>query len=120
MTVQAATPELAFSGLRRQTDMLANGEISSVALVDGALERIERLQPQLGAFRVVRGDAARTEAADADCRLAAGERLPLLGVSIAVKDDVDLAGESTPFGCGGGFSLPDADAEVVRPVGAAR
>jgi amidase len=119
MTVQAATPELAFSGLRRQTDMLANGEISSVALVDGALERIERLQPQLGAFRLVRGDAARTEAAEADRRLAAGERLPLLGVPIAVKDDVDLAGESTPFGCGGEFPLAEADAEVVRRLRAA-
>ncbi|HEY4745983.1 MAG TPA: hypothetical protein VIH38_00400, partial [Steroidobacteraceae bacterium] len=69
MTVQAATPELAFSGLRRQTDMLANGEISSVELVGEALAQIERLQPELGAFRVVCAEAARTAAADADRRL---------------------------------------------------
>src|SRR6476659_1741851 len=100
MTVDADTAELAFAGLRRQTDMLSDGEISSADLVEGALARIERLQPALGAFRVVRGEAARAEAEDADRRLTAGERLPLLGVPIAVKDDVDVTGETTPFGCG--------------------
>src|SRR5256714_13186200 len=109
MTVHADTAELAFSGLRRQTDMLANGEISSAELLDAALARIERLQPALGAFRVVRGEAARAEADDADRRRAAGERLPLLGVPIASKDDVDLVGGRTPFGCGGEFPLADAD-----------
>src|SRR2546430_3258892 len=119
MTVDADTTELAFSDLRRQTDMLANGEISSAELVDAALARIERLQPALGTFRVVRAEAARAEADDADRRLAAGERLPLLGVPIAIKDDVDLAGESTPFGCGGEFPLAEMDAEVVRRLRAA-
>jgi amidase len=119
MTVHADIGQLAFSGLRRQTDMLASGEISSAELVEGALARIERLQPELGAFRVVRGEAARAEADDADRRLAAGEHLPLLGVPIAIKDDVDLTGESTPFGCGGEFPLADADAEVVRRLRAA-
>ncbi len=113
-TARAATTQLAFAGLRRQAEMLADGEISSAGLLDAALARIERLQPELGAFRVVRGEAARAEADDADRRLAAGERLPLLGVPVAVKDDVDLTGESTPFGCGGEFPLADADAEVVR------
>src|SRR5437868_14230297 len=119
MSVHADTNELTFSGLRRQTEALANDEISSADLVGDALARIDRLQPRLAAFRVVRGEAARAEAADADRRLAAGERLPLLGVPIAVKDDVDLAGESTPFGCGGEFPPADTDAEVVRRLRAA-
>ena len=119
MTVDAHTAELAFAGLRRQTDMLSNGEISSADLVEGALARIERLQPALGAFRVVRREAARAEADDADRRLTAGERLPLLGVPIAVKDDVDVTGETTPFGCGGEFPRADTDAEVVRRLRAA-
>jgi amidase len=119
MTVHADIDELAFSGLRHQADRLSAGEISSAELVEGALGRIERLQPELGAFRVVRGEAARAEAAEADGRLSAGERLPLLGVPIAVKDDVDVTGESTPFGCGGEFPLAEADAEVVRRLRAA-
>ncbi|NUS43439.1 MAG: amidase, partial [Mycobacteriaceae bacterium] len=40
--------------------------------------------------------------------------LPLLGVPIAVKDDTDVAGEPTAFGCGGDFVPAAADAEVVR------
>src|SRR4030081_3823307 len=119
MTVHADTTELAFSGLRRQADMLANGEISSAELVGEALAQIERLQPELRAFRVVCFEAARTAAADADRRLGSGERLPLLGVPVAIKDDVDLAGETTPFGCGGDFPVAEADAEVVRRLRAA-
>jgi amidase len=119
MTVHADTAELAFTGLRRQAGMLADGEISSAELVEDALARIERLQPELGAFRVVCAEAARAAAADADRRLAAGERLPLLGVPVAIKDDVDLAGETTPFGCGGEFPVAAADAEVVRRLRAA-
>jgi amidase len=93
--------------------------VASADLVEEALARIERTQPELGAFRLVCAEAARTEAAEADRRLAAGERRPLLGVPVAVKDDVDLAGESTPFGCAGEFPAAGADAEVVRRLRAA-
>ncbi len=44
---------------------------------------------------------------------AAGERGPLLGVPVAVKDDLDVAGETTPFGCAGAFAARDADAYAV-------
>ena len=114
MTVDTDSAELAYAGLRRQADMLAGGETSSAALLEGVLARIERLQPVLGAFRIVCSETARAEAAESDRRLAAGERLPLLGVPVAIKDDVDLAGETTPFGCGGEFPIARADAEVVR------
>ena len=43
-------------------------------------------------------DKARDEAYAAQDRLDAGERLPLLGVPIAIKDDVDVAGEVTACG----------------------
>jgi amidase len=120
MTLPGATPgptetdDVAFAGLARQADLLAASRISSTELVDGALARIEALQLSLGAFRVVRADAARAEAADADRRLAAGDRLPLLGVPVAIKDDTDLAGETTPFGCAGDCQPETADAEIVR------
>jgi len=44
---------------------------------------------------VVLTDKARDEACAAQDRLDAGERLPLLGVPIAIKDNVDAAGEVT-------------------------
>ncbi len=94
------------------------GETSSVELVDAALARIDAAA-DLCAFRVVRHEAARAEAADADARRAAGQRAPLLGVPVAVKDDMDVAGETTKFGCAGEFAPAAADAEAVRRLRAA-
>src|SRR5204863_4018482 len=105
---------LAFAGLRRQAELVAAGAVSSRELTSLALERIEAAEATLNAFRCVRAAAALRDAAEVDRRLAAGERLPLLGVPIAIKDDVDLAGETTAFGCGGEFPIARADAEVVR------
>jgi amidase len=93
---------------------LADGLTTSAELVERALARIEATQPTLNAFRVVRAERARAEAAEADRRLAAGERLPLLGVPVAVKDDVDVAGEPTAFGCAGPFPPKSQDCEMVR------
>lgn len=106
-------------GLREQVELLATGEATSRQLVDATLERIAAAQPRLAAFRVVLADDARAAADEADRRLAAGERLPLLGVPIAVKDDTDIAGQETRFGCCGEFEVATEDAEVVRRLRAA-
>ncbi|MEU4893519.1 amidase [Streptomyces sp. NPDC044780] len=106
-------------GLGERVRALAGGEVTSRALVEQALERIAETQPTLNAFRRVRAEAALREAAEADRRLAAGERLPLLGVPIAVKDDTDVAGEPTAFGCCGDFPAKAADGEAVRRLRAA-
>lgn len=90
--------ELAFAGIHRQAAALRAGEVSSSDLVAMYLERIERFDGELNAFRVVLGDRARAEAAAADRRIAAGESAPLLGVPVAVKDNVDVAGELTTLG----------------------
>lgn len=106
--------EIAFAGLTGQLELLERGEATSGELVELALRRIEATQASLNAFRCTRPDAARAEAAQADRRRAAGERAPLLGVPVAIKDDTDLAGESTAFGCPGTFEPKTQDAEVVR------
>ena len=62
-------------------------------------------------------DKARDEAYAAQDRLDAGERLPLLGVPIAIKDDVDVAGEVTTYGSAGHRSAVTGDAVVVRRLG---
>ncbi|MFC7309612.1 amidase [Streptomyces monticola] len=107
------------AGLARTARALADGEFSSRAVVEETLARIEAAQPALNAFRRVRAEAALAEAEAADARLAAGERLPLLGVPVAVKDDMDVAGEPTAFGCRGTFPAKSEDAEAVRRLRAA-
>jgi amidase len=111
--------ELAFAGLAVQGALFAAGDVSSVELVDAALARIEASQSELNAFRCVRADAARVEARAADERRAGGERAPLLGVPVAVKDDMHVAGETTNFGCPGAFEPREADGEVARRLRAA-
>lgn len=106
--------ELAFAGAAQQARMLADGTITAPALLDVYLERIARLDPDLRSYRVVNADAAREQAAAAQVRLDAGERLPLLGVPIAIKDDVDIAGETTTYGSAAHGPARTADAEVVR------
>ena len=46
-------------------------------------------------------------------------RHPLLGIPIAVKDDVDVAGAPTRFGADGEVRIAQTDAEVVRRLRAA-
>ncbi len=97
-----------------QVEALAAGETSALDLTERALDRIDLTQPTLNAFRVVCERQALADAEAADRRLASGERVPLLGVPVAIKDDVDLAGHSTAFGCDGEHRLADRDCEPVR------
>ncbi|HEY7483679.1 MAG TPA: amidase [Streptosporangiaceae bacterium] len=110
---------MAYTDAVAQAERLAAGELSARDLVEFSLKRIDATQETIGAFRVVRQEAARAEAAEADRRLAAGERLPLLGVPVAIKDDMDLAGETTPFGCAGDHVPKWEDSEIVRRLRAA-
>lgn len=112
------TPDRA-AGLAEILRALTDGEVTSRALVEQALARIEATQPTLNAFRIVRTEAALAEADAADRELASGARRPLLGVPVAVKDDMDVAGEPTAFGCRGDFPPVPADGEAVRRLRAA-
>jgi amidase len=111
--------DLAFAGAAAQARMLADGEVSAPELLEIYLERIARLDSRLRSYRVVLTDKARDEAYAAQDRLDAGERLPLLGVPIAIKDDVDVAGEVTACGSAGHRPAVTADAAVVRRLRAA-
>jgi len=51
----------AFAGATRQAELLRAGELSSQELVEGYLRRIDALEPQLTAFRIVYRDRARAE-----------------------------------------------------------
>lgn len=117
MTVAAqhtAEDDVAYAGVEGQARMLREGAVTSVALVDLLLRRIERLDGQVNAFRVLLADSAREEAAAADAARAAGDTRPLLGVPIAVKDTVDVAGVATLNGTGSPEVVAQRDAEIVR------
>jgi amidase len=106
--------EVAFAGAARQAEMIRAGELTPTELVQLHLDRIGRLDPQLNAFRVVLGERALAEAKQAEARLAAGEERALLGVPIALKDSVDLAGELTTHGTDAFPEPAGADSEMTR------
>lgn len=88
--------ELHHLSAQEQWDWLQRGEISSAELVEHYLERIERLNPALGAFVTVTADAARSRAAtlsDSVPKTAA-----LWGLPFADKDLTNRAGVPTGHG----------------------
>jgi amidase len=111
--------EVAFAGVAGQVELVRRGDVSSRELVELALGRIERLDRELNAFGAVYAERALLEAAQADARVRAGERRPLLGIPVAVKDEIDIGGEITSRGTGAIATRATADAEVVRRVRAA-
>jgi amidase len=106
--------DLAFAGIARQAELIAAGEVSSREIVELYLKRIDRFDGELNAFRVVFAERALLEADQADARRGAGGDRPLLGVPMAVKDDIDVAGEATALGTNAHAGPVSADAEVVR------
>jgi amidase len=111
--------ELLWAGADAQAAALRDGTVSAPALLDAVLARLEAVNPRLNAFRSVWADEARAQAADAQRRLEAGERTPLLGVPVAVKDDLDVAGDVTAMGGRAQFPAAEADAPAVARLRAA-
>ncbi len=94
--------------------MVRAGEVSPKELVQLCLDRIARFDPQLNSFRKVFAEKAMLEAEQAEARLKAGEERPLLGVPIAIKDEVDVAGEVNTHGTDGFTEPAREDSEMVR------
>ena len=115
MSVMPATKEdVAFAGAARIAEMVRGREVSPIELVDLYLERIFRIDAELNAYRVVLGEQARADAKRAEERLAAGEDAPLLGVPVAIKDNVDYAGEVTTHGTAAYGESAKEDSVIVR------
>lgn len=94
--------------------MVRAKEVSATELVGLYLDRIQRLDPHLNSFRVVLAEQAMLEAEQAEARVRAGEERPLLGVPIAIKDEVDVAGQVNTHGTDGFTEPAKADSEMVR------
>src|SRR6476661_6140533 len=111
--------DLAYAGVAQQAALVRSGDVSPTELVELHLRRIERIEPRLNSFRVVFAERALAEARLAEGRRGAGDDRPLLGVPVAVKDNVDIAGEHTTMGSHAYGPPATADAEVVRRLKAA-
>jgi len=77
---------------------IARGESSARAEVEAAIARIEARDGAINAVVVRDFDRARAAADQADAAFAGGERRPLLGVPMTVKEAFDVAGLPTTWG----------------------
>src|SRR5262249_27378356 len=77
---------------------LADRQVSSRELVDAAIAHIEALDPKINAVVVRDFDCARATAKAADEALARGEKKPLLGLPMTVKEQFYIAGLRTTWG----------------------
>jgi aspartyl-tRNA(Asn)/glutamyl-tRNA(Gln) amidotransferase subunit A len=96
--------------------------LSAREVTAAALDRIERLDGELGAFVALDGDAALAEAARIDEALVSGEEVgPLAGVPIGVKDLEDAVGFVTTHGSAAFSDAPPAveDSPLVERLRAA-
>jgi aspartyl-tRNA(Asn)/glutamyl-tRNA(Gln) amidotransferase subunit A len=96
--------------------------LSAREVTAAALDRIDRLDGELGAFVAVDSDSALAEAAAIDERIAGGDDVgPLAGVPLAVKDLEDAIGLPTSHGSAvfAGGSPATADSPLVERLRAA-
>src|SRR5205085_3933055 len=90
------TEELAFAGAAKQAQLVRDKEISPRELTELYLGRIERHDPKVNSYRTVFAEQALAEADEAGKRASKrGDKPPLLGVPVAIKDNVDYAGDIT-------------------------
>jgi amidase len=99
---------------------LVGRHISAAELVAHAIARIEALDGRINGVVVRDFDRARAAAVEADAALARGERRPLLGVPMTVKEAYNVAGLPTTWGIPRFKDWrPTADAVAVARVKAA-
>src|SRR4051794_11761603 len=104
-------------GAARQAAAIRTRELSSREVVTAHLERIQAVNPELNALRVVLAEQALAAAGEADRRTPTG---PLHGVPVAVKENIDVAGLATTWGVEAlQGAIAPADAPVVANLRAA-
>jgi aspartyl-tRNA(Asn)/glutamyl-tRNA(Gln) amidotransferase subunit A len=77
---------------------LASREISSREATQACLDRVHQVDDQIRAFLSYDAQDALAQADHADKRLAAGERSPLLGIPLGVKDVIAVKGQRLTCG----------------------
>ena len=96
--------------LARLAEAVRERTVSAAELVGTALDRIERLNPDLNAVTEVWAEEALAHAEKADERGAQG---PLAGLPLLVKDNTDVAGKVTSFASRTMLDRPPAERSEV-------
>lgn len=104
---------MSFATARALIDALQSRKVSAVELFDDAVARIERHDGQINAVVVRDFERARQSAVDADAAIARGERRPLLGLPMTVKESFDVIGMPKTWGLPGTGSVKASDEAVA-------
>jgi amidase len=107
--MNATAQELAFAGPAALADLVRRREMQPRELVELFLARIELLDPELNAFRVVMSERA-LASADGAGHIDG----PLAGVPMAIKDDLPVAGQAMTWGSRSHRPPEAADGELVK------
>jgi amidase len=91
-------------------------KVSAVELFEHAVGRIDALDLRINAVVVRDFERARAAAREADAALARGERRPLLGIPMTVKESFNVAGLATTWGLPAGrdWQAPEDAVAVAR------
>ena len=87
-----------FCSIVELTEALQSRRMSASELLEHIIARIEALDQRLNAIVVRDFDRARVAASNADAALARGEKRPLLGVPVTLKEPFNVAGLPTTWG----------------------
>ena len=90
--------ELDFASITALSSAMQARRISASKLLEHTIARIETLDRRFNAVVVRDFDRAREAAKAADATLARGERHPLLGIPVTLKEPFNVAGLPTTFG----------------------
>ncbi len=109
-----AEPLTALSAVRLAA-LVRSGTVSAVEVAQAHLQRVAEVEPLTRALLQVDPDEVLAQAAAVDGRRSRGRaRGPLAGVPVAVKDNIDVAGEVTACGSRAHGAAARSDAEVTR------
>jgi hypothetical protein len=108
--------ELAFATVRELGELIRQRKVSSVALTEMYLARLNRFDPKLHFTITLTEERAKAQARAADEEIAKGNyRGPLHGIPWGAKDILAVRGYPTTWGAGGFQNQSiDEDATVVR------
>jgi amidase len=95
---EGLTADLAYASATQLMDALVHRRISALEATDQAVARIEQRDGPINAVVVRDFDRARAAAQAADAAMARGDRRPLLGLPVTVKETHDVAGLPTTWG----------------------
>ena len=96
-----ADDDLLFMTAARAAALIRQRKLSPVDLMGAVLARARAIQPGLNPFAALLEERAMAEARAAEAALAAGKvgaDLPLYGVPVSIKDQVDVGGVPTTHG----------------------